>query len=86
MACTFLDGAEFIPGSKAQVWICDPVRIKAGKVCSSPNCADPAPLLCDYATTKGTCDRSLCRAHATRGGAGIDYCRVHAGMLAEVAR
>lgn len=52
-----------------------------GKRCSAPGCANKAPFLCDFALANGkTCDRPICRAHATRPDPSkdIDYCGPHA--------
>jgi len=70
------------PTGSIDVIICR--RGQRSKPCAS--CGRPSTKLCDYPLTGSrigeTCSRPLCDACATtvgrKGGATIDYCRVHA--------
>lgn len=61
--------------------ICGPRSRAKPKPCWE--CDRPHKFLCDgpSPTGKGDCDRPLCAHHRTQGGAGVDYCREHAGTL-----
>lgn len=72
---------------------CEPIEDKDGRVvgivccrdkraarCSVPGCDRYATALCDWPTrsASGTCDKRLCRGHATNVGDDRDYCPAHA--------
>ena len=61
--------------------ICGPPSRAKPKLCWE--CHRPGLFLCDgrSATDKAGCDRPLCAHHRTQAGAGVDYCREHAGTL-----
>ena len=69
---------------------CDPVRLRDGTmaiVCSRGSrrrpahcdfCGEPHEKLCDFRLPSGrTCDKKLCRQHATHRAPNWDYCPEH---------
>lgn len=80
-------GCEYFRVGDATVIVCS--RGQRKKRCSIQGCTSHAAFECDYPLSGRkagkTCDRSLCREHAsqqskTSTGATVDYCPTHHEM------
>ena len=74
MPCQFI---RFPNGGSAI--ICGPRRLVKPTACWE--CPRPGAFQCDGPVGTTTCNRYLCVHHRTGAGAGVDYCRDHAGTL-----
>ena len=76
MPCQFI---RFLNGGSGI--ICGPRSRAKPKPCWE--CDRSGAFQCDgpSSTSEGDCNRYLCVQHRTQAGAGVDYCREHAGTL-----
>jgi hypothetical protein len=54
-------------------------RLGRARKCWVSHCRTPSEKLCDWPVSdKKTCDRPVCKRHATSVGPDVDYCPAHA--------